>query len=311
MGKEYLYQVGEIVNETLRIVEQTRVANGKKYTQKGYVVQSLAYPNSRNNYMVAESNLKKGQRCAYVMGYRVCEESSLWSNESVRPHIVDVEQAKTISRMNGKKILFKCSTDGCNNLKKMAPCHIVRHGFACQMCSTGISYPEKFMLSVNKYFKLSLEYQVTYEHGRFDFVDHENKIVIEMNGRAHYEDTSWEGSYESTVISDNKKRKWCKENGYTLIFIDARKSDFTFIKNNINQCKHLPNIKKEDEKAIMELIEISSKYDIKEIKRLYEVEKLSTTQIAQKYNVHHATIGRVLRRNGVKLRNGTQNSLTA
>ena len=40
--KPYLYRVGEVVNDTLKIVELTRMKNGNA-TQKGYIVQSLIY----------------------------------------------------------------------------------------------------------------------------------------------------------------------------------------------------------------------------------------------------------------------------
>lgn len=302
MGKQmpYIYNVGQYVNVTLKIVKQTRVKCGK-YTRKGYVVQSVVYPNAPT-YEISETNLKNGQGCAYKAGKRVCEENNLYSIVYIRPYLVNVEESKNITFKSNKPVLFKCSTVNCDNTKKMAPNTLVRQGYSCPNCSTGISYPERFMMAVNQYFNLSYDYQVTYEHGRFDFINHETKVVIEMNGIAHYEERDGYMSHETTKLSDNKKRKWCKENGYTLIFIDARKSDFNFIKDNINACEYLPNILLKDEKAIMELIEISSKYDIQEIIRLYEVEKLSTVKIAQKYEVSFGTICGILNRNNIKLR---------
>lgn len=298
--KPYLYRVGEVVNDTLKIVELTRMKNGKA-TQKGYIVQSLIY-STAETYEITEGSLKKGQGCAYVAGRRVCEENSLWSIKNLRSNIINVKQAKNITKMNDKKIRFKCSSKSCNVTKIMTVSALAQHGFSCPQCSTGISYPERFMLAINEYFSLNFEYQQTYENGRFDFINHTTKIVVEMNGRTHYEDTSWDGSHEATKLSDNKKRKWCKENGYTLIFIDARKSEFEFIRNNINKEPLLSNIKKEDEKVIMELIEMSSKYDIAEIIKLYTIEKLTITQIGKRYNTSHTTINNLLARNGIKRR---------
>ena len=40
----YNYQIGEIVNNSLKIIKQIRIPNGKKYTQKGYEVRSVLYP---------------------------------------------------------------------------------------------------------------------------------------------------------------------------------------------------------------------------------------------------------------------------
>lgn len=303
MGKEYLYKVGQYVNVTLKIVEQIRVKDGK-WTRKGYIVQSVVYPNAKP-YEIQEGNLKKGQGCSYKAGQRVCDENSLWSVKSIRPYIVDVDEAKKVTAFSNKILLFKCSTVNCDNTKKMQVTTLVNYGYHCSNCSTGTSYPERFMLSVDKHFGLGFEYQQTYKDGRFDFINHSCKLVVEMNGEQHYKSQRelWKDSYKKTLASDDKKRKWCEENGYTLIFIDARKSDFDFIKKNVNACEYLPNIKKEDEKDIMELIELSSKYDIQEIIRLYEVEKLGTTQIADKYSTSGPNIGRILKCNGVKLRN--------
>lgn len=80
--KPYLHEVGEVVNETLRIVEQIRVPNGKKYTQKGYVVQSLVYLTTKP-YKMTEYSLKNGQGCSYVSGQKICPENSLWSKKKL------------------------------------------------------------------------------------------------------------------------------------------------------------------------------------------------------------------------------------
>ena len=56
ISKDYLYKVGEVVNETLRIVELTR---DKKYNRKSYIVQSLTYPNPKNNYELEETALEQ------------------------------------------------------------------------------------------------------------------------------------------------------------------------------------------------------------------------------------------------------------
>lgn len=231
-------------------------------------------------------------------------EKNLWGIESLRGHIIDVEQAKLTAQNSHKKLLFKCSN--CDNTKMVVVHSLVRQGFFCKNCSTNISYPERFMLAVDEYFGLNFQYQETYDDGRFDFVNHENKMVIEMNGEQHYKSQRelWKDSYKKTLVSDDKKRKWCEENGYTLIFIDARKSEFEFIRDNINECNSLPTIKKDDEKDIIELIEKNSIYDVKNIISLYIDDKMSSYEIGNKYNLSNATICKILKRSNIKLRGG-------
>lgn len=298
--KPHKYKLGEVVNKNLRIVDQVWI-EGPQRKLRAYIVQSITYPKAKT-YTMRESYIMKGVGCAYVAGRKVCPENSLWNVKSIRDNIIDVEESKNVTSHSHRKLMFKCSSDNCDNAKIMKAQTLSTQGYSCPNCSSGISYAERFGLAMNKYFNLGFKYQEQYEDGRFDFVSYDMKVVVEMNGRQHYEDNSWEGSYENTKKSDDKKRKWCDENGYTLIFIDARKSEFEFIRDNINACEHLPNIKKEDEKTIMSLIETSSKYDVQEIIRLYEKEKLSTVKIAKMYGLAHGTISRILLRNGIDMR---------
>lgn len=295
--KPHLYEVGEVVNGNLKIVDKIWIA-GTKRELKAYIVQSLVYPNAPT-YETREQNITRGVGCAYLAGRKVCEENSLWNIDSIRGNIIDVEEAKKVTPYSHKKITFKCSYKDCSNTKTMKVQTLSTQGYTCPHCSTGISYAERFGLAINQYFNLGFEYQQQYKDGRFDFINYKTKVIIEMNGRQHYEDTSWEGSHETTVESDNKKRKWAKENGYTIIFIDARKSEFEFIKDNINNCKLLPNIKDEDIKPILEIIKKHSAYDIENIVKLYTIDRLSLDDIGSKYKVSRGVIKSVLDKQGI------------
>lgn len=238
------------------------------------------------------------------------EKVYLWNVLEVRGHIINIDEAKETTHKSHKKLLFKCSTDGCNTTKNMRVQDLVNHGFSCQNCSTGTSYPELFFLSVNQHFKLDYEYQQAYEHGRFDFINHDTKTVVEMNGMAHYQEVgdsnSWTNAHKKTRLSDNKKRKWCEENGYTLIFIDARKSDFKFIQDNINKCKLLPTITDEDIEPMLEIMEQNKRYPVKEIIDAYLRARKNTYQIAEHYGYSYKTINDILRRNNVPIKTRTE-----
>ena len=69
MRKSYKYQVGEVVNETLKIVSKTTLPNGR-YKRKAYEVQSLAYPDAPT-YVVNESKIVAGFKDSYKAGRRV------------------------------------------------------------------------------------------------------------------------------------------------------------------------------------------------------------------------------------------------
>lgn len=298
-SKNHFYKVGEVVNGNLKILEQVRDKNGKSY-----IVKSTNFPNE-SSYTVTESSLKGGHGCAYSSGRKATKDNSLWNIESVRGNITNVEEAKITTPYSNKKLLFKCSSKNCKYNKMTVVSSVVKHGFSCPNCSTGISYPERFMLAVNEYYKLGFDYQKSYKKGIFDFINYTTKVVVEMNGKQHYDNVHvWKESYEKTRLSDNKKREWCKENGYTLIFINARKSEFEFIKNSINQCEYLPNIKIEDYDKILEIIESYSKYDVQDIINSYVINKSTTSEIATDIGVSSVTISNILKRNNIKLREG-------
>lgn len=225
---------------------------------------------------------------------------SLWDVEYMRPYIVNEAEAKELTIGSSKKIAVRC---GCGTEKEMIVKNLIEQGVTCPKCKKGTSYPELFFLAINEHFELGYEYQVSYEHGRFDFVNHNTKVAVEMNGLAHYQKPRgiWEDSYENTVKSDNKKRDWCKENGYTLIFIDSRKSEFEFIKDSINKESLLPTIKKSDVSILIEMIQQNKRYDTKNIIKEYTKGK-TTVELSKLYGVTSSTIGNILRKHNVALR---------
>lgn len=75
---------------------------------------------------------------------------------------------------------------------------------------------------------------------RFDFYLPKEKIAVEYNGRQHYEFNPFFHSHRSSKKSyslkdamerDERKRKWCEENGVELLEIDGRKWNAATIDN--------------------------------------------------------------------------------
>lgn len=81
--KKHVFKVGEIVNDSLKIVSLTR--DGKQ-NRRAYEVQSLNYPDAPT-YIVIEYKLLNGQRCAYSNGNRIYQGNSLWNEKHIREYI--------------------------------------------------------------------------------------------------------------------------------------------------------------------------------------------------------------------------------
>lgn len=298
MRTEYKYKVGEVVNETLKIVEQTRkLMNKNNYTNRAYVVQSLIYPDAPT-YTITEYHLLRGQGCSYKVGQRIYEGNSLYSIEKIRPFLTNIEQAKKLARTSTKKIIVKCTN--CGTKREIMARDLNLYGICCKICSKSISYPELFMASYLKVKGISFETQVKYDdlpNRRFDFkIELNNKnILIETHGNQHYSNISKKWGFSDTIKSDSEKRKFCYNRGIELIELDCRISSFEYIEKNINNNETLPNIDLEDVEKIKNFIEKNKKYDVKKIIEQYK-QGYSTLEIGEFHNVSDNIILSVLKK---------------
>lgn len=297
--RKYKYQVGEVVNGTLKVVSQT--LKGKK-KDKAYEVQSLIYPDAPT-YTVLEYALASGVGCAYKYGNRIYEGNSLYSKDWVKPYLVDVEEAKTLAPFTNKNVLFKCPN--CGKEKYLKPMNLLKQGLACPYCSKGTSYPELFMMAYLEVKGIKYEYQKVFQdlpNRRFDFYLPELNKIIETHGEQHFYTTKssvWKDTYIKTKQSDEEKRLHCHSKGISLIEIDCRKSTFEFIKNQISYST-LPNIVLGEEGSITNLIQKNRMYDIKGITNQY-VKGIKIKDIAKEYNLSENTISNILKRNNIEI----------
>lgn len=303
----YFYKVGEVVNGELKILKQIRVINGN-YTCKGYFVKSLIHSKAPP-YETREGNLKEGNGCIYERGLRIYEGNSLYSIENIRKNIIDKEQAKKIPpNYTSDKISFKCENKNCDNVKMMTPSHLVNHGFACENCSKNIPYGQLAFGQYQEYNNLGLKSEKvlkTLDNRRVDFVkfDKNNnvKYFVEIQGLQHTDvNHKW---YEDAHEQDIAKRKWAKETNTLMIEIDMRVSSWSYFKEQINKCKHLPSINDEDEQVILELMEKNKRYPVKEIIELYNSDKKSLIFIGDKYKLDATTVKSILIKNNISIRN--------
>lgn len=299
---KHKYEIGEIVNNSVRIVQKLY---NTKDNSKSYVVQSLAYPNEKNNYIVTEDSVKNAKNCAYVSGFKVCVESSLYGVESIRKYIPEesVEFAKTVTPTSPENIVVEC--DNCGNKKEIMVRSIIRQGIACQKCSKSISYSESFFQAYLAVKNISHEPQIGYKdlgRRKYDFKIELNgdTFLVETHGLQHYfeEDLTYY-KVETIQESDNIKRQYAKDNNINLIELDCRKSEFEFIQNSIAENNILPNIEESDIPKMLDLMEKNSKYDVKRIVKEYKEGK-TKTQLAKEENVGLQTMINLLKRNNVR-----------
>ena len=294
MKTRYLYEVDEIVNDVLKIKKQLR--SKKDNNRKAYMVQSLLYPNAPE-YMVIEANLKRGDGCRYACGKAVCEENSLYSIEEVRPYLIDIEQAKNVTRHPKKKIDFRCPT--CKTVKNMDIRNMVNQGFNCHICSNKTSYPEKFTIEYLEMKGIKYKYQHREEslkNRMFDFYLYDIDTYLECNGIQHYDEkSSW---YETANEQDSEKRKWAKTNNKKVIELDCRYSEFEFICQKINE-SDLPSITESEKGVLVQNIQKRNLHDIDSVIGLYKEHK-STYVVSEKTGINHKKVLSILKQSNVE-----------
>ncbi|MCC0707306.1 hypothetical protein [Clostridioides sp. ES-S-0190-01] len=194
-------------------------------------------------------------------------EDSIWYNDKKISNMIFSDKfgnkvdTKQISKCSGKSFYFKC--DKCGKIsdrpKKLS--NIYNRGYKCRYCSDGISLPEKFVQNIlnqksinfetqklfNWSMKVRSEDKYLYKFKIYDFYLPDTNIIIEVQGRQHFQENGRKGKRSRTLKEEQANDKLKKElaliNGIkekNYIVIDCRNSELAWLKENIT--KSLGNI---------------------------------------------------------------------
>lgn len=128
-----------------------------------------------------------GYGCPYCVGSKVLiGYNDLWTTcPDVAKMLRNPDVGYTISKGSHQKVEWICPE--CGTVKIDAPKQIVGYGLACSVCSDGISYPNRFMVSLLK--QLNVDFIPEYSPEwikpyRYDFLLKTNKgdILVELDG---------------------------------------------------------------------------------------------------------------------------------
>ena len=177
--------------------------------------------------MILKDITSKGHWCSYCSHQKLCEYigcNMCWSNS-----FASVERSKHLNdKIINPRMLFKNT-----NKKFKFDCDICNKVFSCQLsditkgvwCSNCVNKTEKILFDklVEKYDSLKRQYKVDWckniKHLPFDFVIEERKIIIELDGKQHFEQIGNWLSPEETRKNDIFKMKCANENNFSIIRI--------------------------------------------------------------------------------------------
>lgn len=150
-------------------------------------------------------------------------------------YIVNIEDAKNSTPRNKRKILCKCPN--CDSKKKVSVSNLVGYGFSCDICSPGISYPNKFITAL--LFQIGVEFDTEkvfdWSNGkRYDHYIDSIPLIIENQGEQHYKENNYfHESLRDIETNDIVKKDMAIQHGIKYIEIDCRKSNKNWISNSI------------------------------------------------------------------------------
>lgn len=126
----------------------------------------------------------------------------------------------------------------CGYIKTDYPIHLIYNpGFSCFVCASSVPVGERIVCALLdlQQIKFKKEFQFPNSKKRYDFYLPDYNVIIEVNGSQHYVQTSntW-GSVKEQKKNDKYKKQFALNQGISAyIVVDARTSDFNYIKESI------------------------------------------------------------------------------
>ncbi len=169
----------------------------------------------------------KNHWCSYCSHQKLCENSNC--NMCFNNSFASIEKSKYLNdkTINPRKI-FKSTNKKfdfyCENCDKVFETYLsdITNGVWCSHC---LNKTEKILYDnlIKIYSTLQRQYKVKWckkqNYLPFDFVIEERKIIVELDGKQHFEQIGNWPTPQKTKINDLYKIKCANENGYSIIRI--------------------------------------------------------------------------------------------
>lgn len=300
----FKYNINEIINEDKRNIT---IVNTKIERSNTNYLKKMYYCHCNNcsyEYWVIEGAIDYGRGCPCC------------SNQIVVPGINDIcttdpwmipyfqggeEEAKLYVSGSTKEIYPVCPD--CGRIKnKSIKIETIKHtrSIGCK-CSNGISYPEKFFISILDQLNIDYKWQLNKNDFswcgkyKYDFYLTDYNYIIETHGEQHYRDCGFGKIYNKQKIIDKEKEYLAiKNNINKYIIIDCRYSNVEWIKNNLEK-SILYKIFDFSKVNFDKCNEFASKNIIKEICLYYEGHKpILSSSLAKKFKIGVTTLNSYL-----------------
>lgn len=303
--REYLYSENTEING-YKIIKQIRVLNPVKKgsTIKGYTVQCL---NCGKILDLSENNIirKNNGFCKYCSPKCRKGINDMWTTHSYLAKLLKNPEDgyKYKITYSNKKIEWVCPN--CGEIIYASPNIVFTRGLCCRRCSDKITLPEKIMYNILRLLNIKFEYQkiLPYKSFIFEgkeytpsydfyFFKNDKKYIIEMDGGFHKKvHIKSNMTFEQIQLIDSEKDKLALKNNCIMIRIEADKSDFNYIYNNIKSNKILQSLFNFSDDLKIKTLEYCCINNLtKEICEYYDNNTKNMHQIAEHFNVSYSHV---------------------
>lgn len=302
--KTYLYNIGEIINDKKildRMIIERKDKNGWKIHYRYYKIYCLK---CNKESITREDNIKKCEKCVHCVFNK-----PLLCNE--RPDLKEYFQEKDLEHFytktlgSGTKLFFVCPK--CHRIKNvsMSIIDLTNGKFACTYCSDGYSMGEKYISSLLTQLNIQYDYQYSFKDNSikftemsytpvYDFVIHDLKLIIEIDGIQHQEGRKhFKNRFNLTQQElDILKNKFAQQLEYNVVRLNYLSYEYkSFEKEIIEKLSSFFIISKVD----FELCKKESLKSYIHIAAELWNGGLSVRKIADKIKLHPNTIGEYLK----------------
>lgn len=330
ISSDFKIEIGQIFKDNKRdlviIDREKRIdKSNKNYNRKYYKYKCLKCKNE--DWIIETALLKQKQGCNVCglspnkikLGFNTIYDKEKW----MIPYVGE-DCAKLYSPNSTKKIKPICPICKNKSDKYMTINSLYRNKYICNLCSDGISYPNKFMYNLLKQLKENkiieefdvekrfewCKFENPYRNkecfGIYDFYITSMNLIIEMDGGFHYKERKLSNnSIDENIYLDCIKDKLAKEHNLNVVRINCdyniNTERFNYIKNSIenSELNSLFNLNLIEWSKIEEKCENTIVKDVCEFWNKYNY-KYTTKDISNKFNINNTSIREYLKK-GTKL----------
>lgn len=207
-------------------------------------------PDCDNDFPSKPNNVLHNWGCPFCSGRKVkVGFNDLWTvNPTVASWLYNPDDGYNYTEHSKQKVDWKCPLCG-DVIKNKTIDDIVRRGLSCQLCSDGISIPEKIMGNVLSQLDINYTTQKMFDWCNvlvnnnqrkckydFYFVYNNIEFLVETDGGLGHGNILHSRSnltIEQTKYIDDEKDRLAGIHNINIIRIDCKSSDYEYIQNSI------------------------------------------------------------------------------